>query len=87
MSKEWKKKQRTFSVPEADCRIVRKSSTVLQTEDKTPQDLLNDFSALLASFLNCGLTIVTTNELEYGKYTTVPPLKEGIQMPCQLRLC
>ena len=42
------------------------------------QDLLNDFSALLASFINCGLTIVTTNELEYGEYTTVPPLKEGI---------
>ena len=35
---------------------------------KTPQDLLNDFSALLASFINCGLTIVTTNELEYGEY-------------------
>jgi len=50
----------------------------LQTKDKTPQDLLNDFSALLASFINCGLTIVTTNELEYGEYTTVPPLKEGI---------
>ena len=50
----------------------------LQTEDKTPQDLLNDLSALLASFINCGLTIVTTNELEYGEYTTVPPLKEGI---------
>ena len=50
----------------------------LQTEDKTPQDLLNDFSALLASFINCGLNIVTTNELEYGEYTTVPPLKEGI---------
>ena len=48
----------------------------LQAKDKTPQDLLNDFSALLASFINCGL--VTTNELEYGEYTTVPPLKEGI---------
>jgi hypothetical protein len=36
------------------------------------------FSALLASFINCGLTTVTTNELEYGEYTTVPPLKEGI---------
>ena len=50
----------------------------LQIEDKTPQDLLNDVSALLASFINCGLTIVTTNELEYREYTTVPPLKEGI---------
>ena len=50
----------------------------MQTEDKTPQDLLNDFSELLASFINCGLIIVTTNELEYGEYTTVPPLKESI---------
>ena len=38
----------------------------------TPQELLNDFSALLASFINCG----TTNELEYDEYTTVPPLKK-----------
>jgi hypothetical protein len=41
-------------------------------------NLLNDFSELLASFINCGLTLVTTNEPEYGKYTLVPPVKEGI---------
>ena len=46
--------------------------------DKSTSDLLNDFSELLASFINCGLTLVTTNEPEYGKYTLVPPVKEGI---------
>jgi hypothetical protein len=40
----------------------------LQAKDKTPQDLLNDFSELLASF------IVAKNELEYGVNSTVPPL-------------
>ena len=50
----------------------------LQNGDKTTLDLLDDFSTVLASFLNCGLTIVTTNEPQHGNYTTVPPLKEGI---------
>ena len=50
----------------------------LQSRDRSTSDLLDDFSELLASFINCGLTLVTTNEPEYGKYTLVPPVKEGI---------
>jgi hypothetical protein len=50
----------------------------LQSRDKSTSDLLDEFSKLLASFINCGLTLLTTNEPEYGKYTLVPPLKEGI---------
>ena len=36
------------------------------------------FRGLLATSINCGLTLVTMNEPEYGKFTTVPPVKEGI---------
>jgi hypothetical protein len=54
------------------------SDSHLQSRDRSTSDLLDDFSKLLASFINCGLTLVTTNEPEYGKYTLVPPLKEGI---------
>ena len=50
----------------------------LQDGDKTTIDLLDDFSTALASFINCGLNLVTTNEQEHGCYTTVPPVKEGI---------
>ena len=72
MSKEWKKSKersqylkRIVSLYESLPPYVDETDindSQLQTEDKTPQDL----------FINCGLTIVTT------KYTTVPPLKEGI---------
>ena len=47
----------------------------LQSGDRSTPDLLDHFSELLATFKNCGLT---TNEPEYGKFTTVPPVKEGI---------
>jgi hypothetical protein len=50
----------------------------LQDGEKTTADLLDDFSTALASFINCGLNLVTTNEQEHGCYTTVPPVKEGI---------
>ena len=50
----------------------------LQSVDRSTPDLLDHFSELLATFKNCGLTLVTTNEPEYGKFTTVPPVKEGI---------
>ena len=50
----------------------------LQSEDRSTPDLLDHFSGLLATSINCGLTLVTMNEPEYGKFTTVPPVKEGI---------
>jgi hypothetical protein len=48
----------------------------LQGTGKSTNDLLNDFSAALASFINCGLKEVTS-ETEHGSFTTVPIVDEG----------
>ena len=48
----------------------------LEDTDKSTDDLLNAFSAALASFINCGLKEVTS-ETEHGSFTTVPIVDEG----------
>jgi len=48
----------------------------LQTDTSYTSRTFERLFSALASYINCGLTIVKTNELEYGEYTTLPPLKK-----------
>jgi hypothetical protein len=44
--------------------------------EKSSEDLLGEFAADLALFINCGVESIKT-ESEHGNFSTVPPLKTG----------